>query len=131
MADMSQSPITIARVASALSMAVVFFALEANSTHDYIVADNFEQNDISRSAERHDQLTRTPVAQVRLAARVWRPGQQTHSLPDRVECALGRRPIRYFARELPLDSETLQALKVNNCLFEQLDSVNRGHLPAR
>jgi hypothetical protein len=51
--------------------------------------------------------------------------------PDRVECALRRRPIRYFACELPLDREILQALQVTNCLVEQLDGVDSGQLPVR
>ena len=45
------------------SVAVVFFVLVSNSTHDDIVADNFEQDNVARAAKRHDQLTRTAIAQ--------------------------------------------------------------------
>jgi hypothetical protein len=50
------------------SRAVVFFALVPNSTHDHIVTDDFKQNDVARAAKRHDQLTRTTISQLCIAA---------------------------------------------------------------
>ena len=41
--------------------AVVLFALVSNSTHDHVVADNFEQHNVARAAKRHDQLTRAAI----------------------------------------------------------------------
>src|SRR3954464_6011725 len=97
------------------SVAVVLFSLVPNGTHDHIVADNFKQDNVASYAKRHDQLARTAIAQFRLTAGVWRPGQQTHSMADCVERALRRRPIRYFTRELALDGEIFQPLKIRNC----------------
>jgi hypothetical protein len=52
-------------------------------------------------------------------------------MADRVERALRRRPIRYFARELTLDGEIFKPLKIRNCFVEQLDGVDGRHMSAR
>jgi hypothetical protein len=42
---------------------VVFFPLVANRTHDDVVADDLEENDVARAAEWNDQFARATIAQ--------------------------------------------------------------------
>lgn len=56
----AQAPAGFRRLAS---VPVVFFPLVANRTHDDVVADDLEENDVARAAEWNDQFARATIAQ--------------------------------------------------------------------
>ncbi len=54
---------TLAGFRRPASVPVVFFSLVANRAHDDVVADDLEENDVSRAAEWNDQFARPTIAQ--------------------------------------------------------------------